>query len=117
MPTGQAACMHSRRALKGTVVQGDTPSWTALEAAVGSDVAPLFMWMFEIRLEDGARVDAYKHGSSRRYLHLGEDDSAFAYWGESGYAPVDREHAITEVFRGLNSSKQTQVPLGRRRAA
>jgi hypothetical protein len=29
-----------------------------------------FMWMFAVELEDGRRLDAYKHWWTRRYVHL-----------------------------------------------
>ncbi len=103
--------------IPGTVVQAETPSWAALEAAVGVVLAPGFMWMFEIRLADGTRVDAYKHVASRRYLYLGEDARALTYRGECGYVRTDLEQAVAEVLRGTDVCGQRSTSAGRRRAA
>lgn len=103
--------------IPGTVVQAETPSWAALEAAVGAVLAPGFMWMFEIRLADGTRVDAYKHVASRRYLYLGEDVRALIYRGESGYVQADLERAVAEVLRGTDLCGQFSMPALPRRAA
>lgn len=92
--------------IPGTVVQAETPSWAALEAAVGVVVAPGFMWMFEIRLADGTRVDAYKHVASRRYLHLTEDARALIYRGECGYVQTHLGQAVAEMLRGTAVSGQ-----------
>lgn len=103
--------------IPGTVVQAETPSWAALEAAVGLVLAPGFMWMFEIRLADGTRVDAYKHVVSRRYLHLGKDALALTCHGEAGYIRVDLERSVAEVLRGTDAFGQRSTSAGRRRAA
>ena len=47
------------------------------------------MWMFEVELEDGRRVHAYKHWWTRRYLHLSLDGCAFAYIRPGCYSNED----------------------------
>lgn len=79
-----AACKE----FQGEVTQGDSPDWEPLLAAVGEELAGEFMWMFEVRLEDGRLIQAYKHFDTRRYLHLGPEGSAF------GYGPNNRYHAV-----------------------
>ncbi len=103
--------------ISGTVVQVETPSWTALETAVGMVLAPGFMWMFEISLADGTRVDAYKHVESRSYLHLGDDGRAFTYRGERGYLPIELERSVAAVLRGTRLFGQRTAPTVPRRAA
>lgn len=56
------------------------------------------MWMFEVALEDGALVEVYKHGVTRRYLHLDHGSRAF-YYDEGRYREVDRQSAAAAVFR------------------
>lgn len=38
------------------------------------DYVPDFMWMYEVELEDGTVLQAYKHRWTRRYLYI-EDGS------------------------------------------
>jgi len=84
--------------ISGVVLQGDTPDWTALLAAIGSDLPVWFMWMFEVRLADGSRLHAYKHVTTRRYLHLTPDGRAFDYCGDCGYEEVDLASSIVSTF-------------------
>ena len=88
------------QATRGTVVQAQNPLWAPLETAVGTELAGWFMWMYEIRLGDGTRVDAYKHVATRRYLHLAQTGTAFAHKVESRYHPMDLAAAITDAFQG-----------------
>lgn len=82
--------------------------WATLEAALGSDIAAWFMWMHEIRLDDGTRIDAYKHTTTRRYLHLSDDGRAFDYLGDGGYGEVDSQ------LRSFADSAAGNVPYRRR---
>ena len=65
--------------LKGTVVQGESADWEALENVISYHACDEFMWMFEVELEDGTRLHAYKHRWNRRYLHLSARGEAFTY--------------------------------------
>ena len=60
-------------------MQYSEPSWAPLRALVGAELAHWFMWMCEVELADGVQVQAYKHISTRRYLHLANDCRAFLY--------------------------------------
>ena len=75
--------------LHGDVVGDDRPTWDPMLALAGEELTGWFMWMFEIRLDDGTAVHAYKHQMTRRYVHLGEDGRAFAYTGGDSYQEVD----------------------------
>lgn len=92
--------MAQERAIKGAVVQAEDPSWSSLEAVLGTELARWFMWMYELRLEDGTRVDAYKHVATRRYLHLSATGSALRYGVDGHYLGVDLASAITTAFEG-----------------
>jgi len=92
--------MAPERAIKGTVVQAEDPDWSSLEAVLGTDLAGWFMWMYELRLDDGTRVDAYKHVTTRRYLHLTATGSALRYNVEGRYLGIDLASAITTAFDG-----------------
>jgi hypothetical protein len=49
-----------------------------------------FMWMFEVEMEDGLRIHAYKHSETRRYVHLDQFGRAYVYlWDEKLTAEDD----------------------------
>ena len=68
-----------KKVLKGTVLQGEDPDWEPLENVISFHACDEFMWMFEVELEDGTRLHAYKHRWNRRYLHLSARGEAFTY--------------------------------------
>lgn len=82
------------------MVQGDTPDWAPLTAVVGPAIAEWFMWMFEVRLDDGLSVHAYKHVTTRRYLHLASDGRAFVYCGDSSYRAMQLTTALVRSLGG-----------------
>jgi hypothetical protein len=58
----------------------DAPDWRALEGLLGADeLCAHFMWMFNVLLEDGTMLNAYKHRWTRCYFHLANDGRAFYY--------------------------------------
>lgn len=65
--------------LTGVTIQGEEPDWGPLENVLEFDVCDDFMWMFEVELEDGTRLHAYKHYWNRRYLHLSARGEAYFY--------------------------------------
>jgi hypothetical protein len=92
--------MPTARPVSGDVVQAEVPRWEPLLAAVGEGLADWFMWMSELRLSDGTRVDVYKHVSTRRYLHLADDGAAFRLCAPGGYRPSDVCAEIAGAFVG-----------------
>lgn len=51
-----------------TTGQHDEPEWAPL-VELTPDHVDEFMWMFEVELESGLRLHAYKHIETRKYLH------------------------------------------------
>lgn len=96
--------MYRDPTVRGVVVQFDQPSWRPLEVALGKDMAGWFMWLHEVRLEDGTRVDAYKHKTTRRCLHLAADGQALAYGADDTYRAVGLAPAIVRAFDGWERS-------------
>jgi len=93
--------MGSDRCVKGEMRHCDTPEWAPLENLLGSDeLCAHFMWMFDVELEDGEIVNAYKHRWTRRYVHLDRHGRAFAYMGADCYREVDPQDAIDDAFAG-----------------
>ena len=71
--------MSKARVYRGNVSQGDRPEWGPLLDAVGERLTGDFMWMLEVELTDGTRLQSYKHTVTRRYVHLAADGAAFVF--------------------------------------
>jgi hypothetical protein len=56
-----------------------------------------FMWMCEVVLEDGARLQAYKNWWTRRYIHLDDRGRAFFFRGGNEYEEIPDED-LREFF-------------------
>jgi hypothetical protein len=93
--------MGRTRTIKGTLTQCDTPYWKPLEDTVGCDLAGDFMWMCEVTLEDGRRLQAYKHIYTRRSVHLDADGQAFVYEPRERYRPYPVADVLAAVFATL----------------
>lgn len=50
-----------------------------------------FMWMYEVKLDNGKRLQGYKHYWTRRYLHLDEDGEPWLWREEDLYEPYTGE--------------------------
>jgi hypothetical protein len=81
--------VESKCIVSGAICRVERPDWTSLEDLVRDLLVAQFMWMFEVELEDGARMDAYKHRMTRRYLYLAEDGRAFECVSGGRYREVD----------------------------
>lgn len=66
------------------------PDWGPLLQSAGGQIAVVenFMWMFEIELDNGMPLQAYKHWETRRYLHLGPQAEAFVFVEPKRYRRV-----------------------------
>jgi hypothetical protein len=81
------------RAPRTVAHQHEEPTWEPLLDAVGEELTAGFMWMHEETLEDGTRVQAYKHRYTRRYLYLGAG-GAFARTPCDRLAPTRLDGAV-----------------------
>jgi hypothetical protein len=98
----------SDRIVRGRMTgQCDKPEWAPL-LELAADHIDDFMWMFEVELESGLRLHAYKHIETRKYLHLDKEGRAFGYiWSDDlrdddepgSYREVDRQSVLREVLR------------------
>jgi hypothetical protein len=97
----------SDRTVRGEMTgQYETPNWDPL-LELAPDHIDDFMWMFEVQLESGLRLHAYKHRETRKYLHLDTEGRAFVYIEPrslredepSSYREVDPERILREVLR------------------
>jgi hypothetical protein len=95
------------RPIKGRMLRNyDRPDWGPL-AKLAPEHLDDFMWMFEVELEGGTRLHAYKHWETRRYLHLDHGGRAFVYiWNDDltadddgRYEEVDPEWVLRLVLK------------------
>jgi hypothetical protein len=93
--------MGKARVCRGKSSQGDKPDWGPLLDAVGEQVTGDFMWMFEVELTNGTRLQAYKHVDTRCYVHLGRDGAAFVFEPPDRYRIVPPADLFAAAFRPL----------------
>jgi hypothetical protein len=74
-----------------------------LHGIVGLELCAQFMQMFDVRLSNGHIVRAFKHKTTRCYLHLDRTEPGLAYrYTDTGrYRLVDLTGALIAVFRDL----------------
>ena len=56
--------MTTRRVRKGTMQDHEAPDWEPLRAVAGDELLDYVMWMYEVRLRDGTRV---QYAGEERY--------------------------------------------------
>ena len=71
--------MGKKKYLSGTSVFPEEPTWDPLREFAGEWLLGNFMAMFEVELETGTRVYAYKHIDTRRYVHIDAEGNAYQY--------------------------------------
>jgi hypothetical protein len=87
-----------KRRLRGSEPSGLRPDWRPLIELAPDEVQD-FMWMFRDFLEGGTVVEAYKHVSTRRYLHLDASGCAYEFIGGTSYEEVDPRALLARVLR------------------
>lgn len=104
-PRNDPDMFTSDRTVHGETTGSDTPNWDPLLELAPAQVDE-FMWMFEVQLDSGLRLHAYKHWETRKYLHLDTEGRAFVYlWPESdeednsSYREVDPRRILREALR------------------
>jgi hypothetical protein len=85
--------MHPMQPRQGRMTRNfEHPEWGPL-AELAPEHVENFMWMFEIELENGVALHAYKHWETRRYLHLDHGGRAYVYlWNDDLAADDDGEY-------------------------
>src|SRR4051812_22909483 len=90
--------MYDDRILGGRATRRGTPDWDPLEKLLPLQLCGLFMWMHELRLEDGATVQAYKHSETRQYLLVDAEGDTWEQLDSYGYRRMRHSDAIEFVF-------------------
>ena len=102
--------MEGAERTRGEVCNFKQPNWRPLER-VAEEIAGAFMWMFEVDMENGDRVHAYKHIDTRCYLHLGVSGTAYAYVDEDDYRVVDLGTLLSEALMDWGAFGATPADL------
>lgn len=77
--------------------------WRPLESLLGRDRCVGFMFMG--RLSNG--INQYKHGISRQYLFLDDDDVAYERVHDGGFQRIATSEAIARVEESLREVGET----------
>jgi hypothetical protein len=93
---------RGKRTLRGGGMQGEEANWEPLLELAPEEIDD-FMWMFEVELEDGAMVQAYKHWWTRGYVHLDFAGRAFVFTEDNAYEEVDPHELLAAVLSGRES--------------
>jgi len=80
----------------GEYVNLGQPNWEPL-LGLARIYIDEFMWMGEIELEHGVRLQAYKHYWTRWYLYLDGEGKAWLYSGDGRYEPL-----VTDLVEHFN---------------
>jgi hypothetical protein len=84
------------RSKRGRCINWSNPNWEPI-LHLARIYVDEFMWMGEIELTGGKRLQAYKHRWTRRCLHLDDEATAFGYRGDDLYREVPEEE-LRELF-------------------
>lgn len=115
--------MRVARSLRGKIQRDATPDWSSLEDLLASPLCSQFTWMFKVDLEDGTRIDAYKHRWTRSYLHLSRDGRTYyVIWRDDEYddasfREVEPDAAILAAFADSEHYGPTAAERAALRAA
>jgi hypothetical protein len=90
------------RKFRGSEMQGEEPNWEPLLELAPEEIDD-FMWMFEVQLEDGGMVQAYKHWWTRRYVHLDFAGRTFIYLEPNLYEEADPGELLEAVLNRRES--------------
>ena len=95
--------MASPQLRRSEITDRRDPEWDPLLELVGKDLVVDFMWMGELKLSPGGRMQAYKHCDTRRYLHIDNRGNTWEYWGgeEGFYRRAPKLDALVSVFASL----------------
>lgn len=81
---------------EGKIVNCEQPVWEPL-LGLARIYVDEFMWMAEVELDNGTRLQIYKHYWTRRYLHLDGEGNAWFYRKDDRY-----EQLVEDIVRHFN---------------
>jgi hypothetical protein len=100
------------RSKRGKYVNWSNPNWEPI-LHLARIYVDEFMWVCEIELKGGKRLQAYKHYWTRQYLYLDDEANAFAYRGDDLYRKVPEEE-LHELFDRVIRRPDPSLPIRER---
>lgn len=97
--------MAKRRGTPGKSLPIRAPEWEPI-LNLAPDHVDDFMWMYAVELNDGTRLQVYKHYWTRNSLHLDNEGRAFVYIGGGRYEEIEPEWLLAQVLRHDFFSKE-----------
>lgn len=97
------------RSKRGKPVNWSHPDWEPI-LHLARIYIDEFMWVCEIELRGGKRLQAYKHYWTRLYFYLDDDANAFAYRGDDLYRQIPEED-LREVFDRVVRRPDPALPV------
>ncbi len=85
---------------------GDEADWDPLHNVLSLHWCDGFMWMYRLD-QDGAVLEHYKHGITRRYLVIDQINRTYQYNGNS-YDLIPVAVAVERAFEGLDEMGWTR---------
>jgi hypothetical protein len=98
--------MHDMKiagSIRGARRRDHTPNWAPLEDLLGDELCGHFMWMGAVELEDGTRLDMYKHRWTRCYFHLTGDGRTFYYIWRDGNMDEEARYREWEPYTAIEA--------------
>ncbi len=86
---------------------GEEPNWDPLHVVMPLEWCDGFMWMYRLE-QDGATLELYKHGITRRYLVIDQTNRTYVFNGSS-YELIPVALAVELVFDGLEELGSTRT--------
>ena len=81
----------------GSFCEPGRRDFTALEGLVRDVIVSRFVWLFEVELEDGSRMDIYRSRDTCLELFVAEDGRTFDWAGRGRYREIDPFDALIDA--------------------
>jgi hypothetical protein len=89
--------MESETLISGSDCEPGRMDFTALEGLVRDVIVTQFRWLFEVELEDGSRMDIYRHRDTCRDLFVAEDGRTFDWAARGRFREIDPFDALMDA--------------------
>jgi hypothetical protein len=81
--------MDSETLIGGSDCEPGRRDFTALQELVRDVIVSQFLWMFEVELQNGSRMDIYRHRDTCGYLYVAEDGRTFDWAARGQFRETD----------------------------
>src|ERR1700758_5498229 len=89
--------MESEALIAGSFCEPGRRDFTALEDLVRDVIVTQFRWLFEVELQDGSRMDIYRHRDTCRDLFVAEDGRTFDWAARGQFREIDPFDALMDA--------------------